>query len=733
MKKFYLCSCLVFCLGLSAQTVNIPDPLFKAALLESDPEFYHAYDNLGNYIVVDANSDGEIQNSEALNVYGLAIPEMQISNLTGILSFANLEVLDCSYNQLTSLNLSGMSNLLYLTAGSNSLTTLNVTGCNAMISIECDFNQLTALDLSGLNSLETLVAPQNLLTSINLSGLNSLGSLEITGNQLTTLDLSGCPNVLYLSCAFNQLTSLDISSCHPEDVLCDSNQITELIVKNGTDESNFNIIFYNNPITHICADEMEVAGMISLLELFEITDCAVNSYCSFTPGGTYYTIQGTNRFDANNNGCDAGDIAHPNLKFSITSDTAPGTIISDGSGAYSITVPEGNYTITPVFENASYFQFSPASFTANFPADASPMTQNICISPNGSHPDLEIVLLELEAAVPGFDSAYKIVCRNKGNQVMSGAVSLTYENDVLDLVSSNPVANQSGNMLSWNLADLLPSESKEFLFTLNLNAPTETPPLNINDELDFVAQVTTANDEMPDDNSHSVQQIVVGSFDPNDITCLEGTVVSTDLIGEYVHYQIRFENTGTFPARNIVVRDDIDLSKFDINTLVPYSGSHSFVTKVSEPNRVEFIFENINLPFDDAHNDGYVAFKIKTHPTLVAGNTFSNTAAIYFDYNFPVMTDPATTLIQVLARHDFEFSDYFKVYPNPANEVLHFESRKGVVATSISIYNNLGQLVLAIPNAGKSTSVDISELARGSYFIKVNSDKGVSNTKFIKN
>ncbi len=55
------------------------------------------------------------------------------------------------------------------------------------------------------------------------------------------------------------------------------------------------------------------------------------------------------------------------------------------------------------------------------------------------------------------------------------------------------------------------------------------------------------------------------------------------------------------------------------------------MTKISETNKVEFIFENINLPFDDATNDGYVAFKIQTNPSLVVGDSFSNTASIYFD------------------------------------------------------------------------------------------------------
>ena len=74
------------------------------------------------------------------------------------------------------------------------------------------------------------------------------------------------------------------------------------------------------------------------------------------------------------------------------------------------------------------------------------------------------------------------------------------------------------------------------------------------------------------------------------------------MVGKEVHYLIRFENTGTANAENIVVKDMIDTTKFDINSLIPIDGSHPFVTKISNTNKVEFIFENINLPFGDANN-----------------------------------------------------------------------------------------------------------------------------------
>ncbi len=83
-----------------------------------------------------------------------------------------------------------------------------------------------------------------------------------------------------------------------------------------------------------------------------------------------------------------------------------------------------------------------------------------------------------------------------------------------------------------------------------------------------------------------------------------------------------------------------------------------------------------------------------------------------------------------LANQDFEFSDYFKIYPNPAKNILNIETKNDLTISSLSIYNTLGQLVQVITSPNKT--IDISELKTGNYFIKIVSDKGTSNSKFLK-
>lgn len=572
---------------------------------------------------------------------------------------------------------------------------------------------------------------------MNVSGLTNLTDLNFLYNQLSSLDVSGLTNLQYLYCYNNHLPSLDVSGLTNLTVLyCSNNQLTSLFIKNNNLTWN-ELNFGGNPnLEYICADDEDLVYVQQRINFYGYAfTCTVNSYCSFTPGGTFYTIQGNNKYDEANNGCDVMDLVYPNLKFNITNGTVSGSSISNSTGNYSIPVIAGTYTITPQFENPSYFAVSPTSATVSFPASASPFTQNFCITPVGVHHDLEVVVIPIVAARPGFDAIYKIQYKNKGNYTAFANINFNYDDAILDYVTASviPTAQTTGT-LSWNVGTLAPFQSGEILVTLNVNSPMETPAVNGGDVLAYTATINGLfADETTIDNMATLNQTVVNSFDPNDKTCLEGNTIIPAMIGNYVHYKIRFENTGSANAQNIVVKDMIDTTKFDIASLQMTDASHPCVTKITSTNKVEFIFENIQLPFDDANNDGYVVFKIKTKPTLVLGNTISNTANIYFDYNFPIITNTATTTIaNPLTNQDFEFTNYFSISPVPAKEVLNITSKQDVEISSINVYNTLGQLVLVFPNAKGLNTIDVSSLKTGNYFIKINTEKGVSNTKFIK-
>ncbi|MFC4739233.1 T9SS type A sorting domain-containing protein [Flavobacterium ponti] len=697
--------------------------------------------------------------SALTNLKSLSCAYNMLTNLN-VTANSNLDYIDVSNNQLTNINVTANTNLVYLNVSNNQLTNLNVTANTNLSSLDINNNQLTNLNSNQNTVLKTLICDENLITNLNLlqnvelknlsCSNNFLTSLNInqnilleylscSNNQLSSLDLNQNTLLRQLSCSNNQISILDLNNTRVSNLYCDNNNLNSLFLKN---DYYFDIIYgpvggitlsfsMNNNLKYICADDFEIFAIQQKINQYGYINCHVNTYCTFVPGGIFYEIDGNTKYDYNSNGCDISDINYPYLNFSITDGTNIGNIIPDISGNYAIPVQAGSHTITPVIENPTYFNISPTSFVANFPTQTSPLNQDFCVTANGVHHDVEVTIIPTNQARPGFDANYTIIYKNKGNQIENGAVTLDFNDAVLYLVSANPTTNnQQSTTLTWNYTNLLPLEIRTIDVVFNVNSPTETPAVNIGDFLNYSSSITPlTTDEFVFDNTSTLNQTVVGSYDPNDKTCVEGTTVGPDMIGQYVHYVIRFENTGTYPAENIVVKDMIDLTKFDVNTLIPLHSSHDFVTRING-NKVEFIFEGINLPFDNANNDGYVAFKIKTKSNLVVGDTFSNDANIYFDYNFPITTNTFTTTIAALKVTDFDFGTHFTLYPNPVKDVLSFQSKGNVTINSIEIYNTLGQIVLAVPNA--ISTVDVSNLQSGNYFVKVNTNFGVSNTKFIK-
>src|SRR6218665_2348611 len=287
--------------------------------------------------------------------------------------------------------------------------------------------------------------------------------------------------------------------------------------------------------------------------------------CGQIIGGGYYSLSGQNKLDANNNGCDASDIAFPNLKFHFNDGTSSYDFFSNVTGNYSFLLNAGNYTITPIV--SPNFNVSPTSITANFPSQFSSLVQNYCLtSVDNLYNDLDVQIIPITGAAPGFNSKYKIVYKNKGIQTLSGNVSFGFTDALMDYLTSVPAFDaQAANSLSWNFSNLGPQEQRFIYVTFNLNTPQETPALNSDDVLTFTATITSLPTEAtPNDNTFTLNETVVNSLDPNDKTCLQGATVAPEKIGDYVHYLIRFENNGTANAQFIRVFDVIDLSKFDI-------------------------------------------------------------------------------------------------------------------------------------------------------------------------
>ncbi|KAA2215608.1 DUF7619 domain-containing protein [Chryseobacterium sediminis] len=681
-----------------------------------------------------------LQSNSLKTLYISNLNSTQPINSLNLSLCPNLKSLEINKTNIQSLDFSNMSALEWLQIrNSSSTNNINLTGCTNLNNLGIyNCNSLTTLQLHNLQNLDTVYFSQSPISTLSFNNTTNIESLGLQSTGLTAIDLSIFPALRQFSTLNNNLTTLDLSM-NPllENITIYDNPLLKNInLKSGGTVLNVTSWFHinnNNPnLKYICCDDGDFAAISNYLTSYSLNNINLNSYCSFTPGGTYYKVIGNTKYDINNNGCDSNDVNKSFQKFSITSGSATGSMIADSSGNYSIPLQTGTHTITPISENPAYWTISPSTLTVNFPAQTSPLTQNFCLAPNGIHHDLEILIIPTTPAIPGFNTKYKIVYKNKGTVSQSGNIVFNFDDNLLNFLNATVAPNtQSTGILTWNFNNLLPLETREITVTLKLNTPTQTPPVNSGDILHYTAQINGATDETPADNNFTLNQAAVNSFDPNDKTCLEGTIIAQTQVGDYVHYLIRFENTGTANAQNIVVKDIIDTSKFDISSLVALNGSHNFATRITNPNTVEFIFENIQLPFDDANNDGYVSFKIKTKSTLNLGDSFSNTARIYFDYNHPIVTNTYTTSVQnVLATAETNKENtIIAVYPNPVRDILNIQSKNEIV--KVEIYDAAGRIISSLNVTGNS--IPVSELSKGNYILKAFIKDKVIVQKFIKN
>lgn len=78
-------------------------------------------------------------------------------------------------------------------------------------------------------------------------------------------------------------------------------------------------------------------------------------------------------------------------------------------------------------------------------------------------------------------------------------------------------------------------------------------------------------------------------------------------------------------------------------------------------------------------------------------------------------------------------NDAIKVYPNPTTNVLNIQNNTDDTNASIEIYSISGAKVKSLKSTESLTTISVSDLQTGVYFVKVTMSNQVGNYKFIKN
>lgn len=303
-KLFFLC---FFLFQLSnAQNITFPDQVLKDFLLIAKINFNQDPNIFITYPPIDANSDGEISVTEALNVIGLDFYYLNITNLEGLQYFTNLKVITTYYANFPNFSQPNLINLEQLSllnsVGSATLNYVDLTNNTNLVKFQCSSDLITSLDLSNNTLLKNVEIYCPSLTSINFSNLVNLKDLIYLG-KLPTIDISDSINLLNLTCSGssgtysypienrlnsidltnqtklinlhltgNNLSTLDLSNCRNlESISISNNQISILNIDNVNYVKNFNC--EGNSLS-----TLNVNSMFNLKNIF----CKNNQLTSFS-------------------------------------------------------------------------------------------------------------------------------------------------------------------------------------------------------------------------------------------------------------------------------------------------------------------------------------------------------------------------------------------------------------------------------------------------------------------
>lgn len=452
--------------------------------------------------------------------------------------------------------------------------------------------------------------------------------------------------------------------------------------------------------------------------MFEIQDLG-SGYCSYIEGMVYY--------DYNEDCNSAGDITLEGMFIKATPSSQTGLeyyAMTDIFGMYEFNVPFDTYTLTQI-NNPNYgdhcnggsltvttTSFDQASFDNDF---------------------LDTLVTMVNARVytwstiirPGFDTEHYINIQNYGGSIASGTLQVIYPGSQLSYSSAYPAPdNISGDTLFWDITNL---NIQTQMFTIYGVATN----VNIDDIVTICANIITNETDVDLSNNYLCHSdITTGSFDPNDKSVSPaGDITLNDY---YLDYLIRFQNTGTDTAFNVEIIDTLS-TLLEVSTFEILESSHPVLVELSGENVVKFSFSNILLPDSNTNevaSHGFVQFRIKQASGNSVGNTIENTAAIYFDFNEPIITNTTSSLIVAPLAIKGNENHEINCYPNPFTDELKVNGISN--NDQIKVRDNLGRILFTRTSLSNNLIVNTDEWPKGIYFIEISSENYVRVEKLIK-
>jgi uncharacterized repeat protein (TIGR01451 family) len=671
--------------------------------------FYFNYAPLLGTLPPFPNSIADIQCNDLIGLSGSIVLPDSLRNLVWI--YSGITGFTAFPNKLENIFLRDNPSLINLPLLPASLIKLSCSG-NPLISLP-DLStavNLRQLIIRGSNltalpempaSLKTLICTGNLNLSSLPASVGLVDSILCSFNRLTSLPVLGS-NVKVLDCSYNHLTSLPALPGSLLDLACNNNRLGELP---SLPSSLKLLVALRNPSMRCLPRIPEITDhipeiLIDSSEIRCLPNTIVNGYVfailpfqqySYEQRFDYYHFQpydaitlplcnptnnafncqalpiisGSVFYDINSNGTmDNGEFTKEGQK--IKADNSKAATFSNKNGYFEMSARDtGHNSIS--LDPPLFYNVVPAAVSYNFTSFDTIVFKSYALQPNQVKDSITMTLIPLTwAARPGFGYPYIISLENFGTTVLNPSLTIHYDNIKLVYDSSNTSFTNNGNSLQISFNNFVPGEKKDAVVYFRIS-----PAAVLGDTL-----VTQADISFNSANYTQEARVVIGgAFDPNDKQATPQLSPLQVSNGEFIDYTVRFQNTGTDTAFNIVITDTLH-ANLDAGTLELAASSHNCKATV-DSNVVYFEFLNILLPDSNVNeplSHGFVSFRIKPAPTVTVNTVISNKAAIYFDYNAPVITNTANTLIKDFTVIPLKLISFSAVPQNDNSTVLFWNT-----------------------------------------------------------
>jgi uncharacterized repeat protein (TIGR01451 family) len=462
------------------------------------------------------------------------------------------------------------------------------------------------------------------------------------------------------------------------------------------------------------------------------------THCGFNFGivDSDVTISGYVYFDANNNGVmDAGESGNDNATVYI----GPHFVSTDATGFYTWTGPAGSYTVS--YSPYSYYTayvVVPLSIFANATTAGSVYANNnFGLQVSTAACDVATKIIANTTVTAGYPAWYDVYVENYGTNVASGTMTFFYDPSLTygySIPNASSV-NTTNNVVTFTYTGLQPGQYEDFYvyFTANNSVAIGQSTFELATATDNCIESNLSN------NTDTIHQNATGSWDPNfkGVTPsgqgAQGLITAT----QPLRYTIGFQNTGTAPAVNVVLQDNIP-STLNISTLKVIGASHPNYAIQIDGRMLVCKFSQIMLPDSAASEQashGYLSFEIAPAQGIADGIQIQNTASIFFDYNAAVVTNTTlNTVDNALSIRDIADHATITVVPNPLHDYTTI-SVSGIDMTdaTLEVYDVMGQKVSVSTQAVNGVfHLDRGAMSAGiySYSIKQN-DKAIGTGKLV--